>query len=844
MSDMKSKLCIVIILVSCFSINNILAEGLFTDTRYQEFIGARPMSMGETFVAVADDINAIYWNPAGIPTLDHLGINSMHSNLFSSDIGNNYLALCIPGFEKTSFGVDWMNIDFGDEEFEYGKNKFNFSFGYQPYDRLSVGVNVKYVTMNMGIKEVFHDNFSGWGGDVGLLYRLYPKLKLGLMIYDIMNTSLSRIKGPIYKRNLRLGAAYQLFNNLLMATDLDDRLHLAAEWWPFKRLLALRGGIQQDFFTEERMICSFGLGLDIPFRGQRLRFDYAFSDTPTLLNTHRYSLSFLIDLFPRLIKIKAVKIDPVYAALFKHHSRTPIGYMDIEYDGKRDLNCTISVGVNQYAEESRKAIFLPAKSDNENIHNVSLNAAFNDLILSEPDNIPLVADIRISYMSGNRPKEENVNEMFHLYHRNTIDWENGTDQAAAFVTYQDPLISQFVQNALSDEKILKEQHFITEKFTEAIHLFNAVAKYGIDYQPEPPPPGGVTKRGLDKIYYPAQAIKIKKGDCDDLSVLFASLFENRDIPTAFVDVESHIFIMFNTGLHYTLASQLPCPEELFYKYDKEIWIPLEITWIDSSFAKAWQQGSYEIQQIKDEKQSRIIEVRKAWEKYEPVTNASRFLANSQQILNDESVAEQEDVTQISKNYIKMLEQKIEQHPDSLHLRNKLGIIYARQNEIRKAENHFQKILDKEPKNFAALNNLGNLFFLKGNIDLAQQYYLKAIAYAKNVNQEDGINLNLGLIYEAADMESLAVEQFAKVMKDSTDYQKIGDLLGISFKEEELTKGDKSKAKKKISKKKVKQITKKASNKKRKLPVRKTRKQAIRKGVLPRDEIENVFYWAE
>jgi len=822
----------------------LLSQRLFNGIRYQEFIGARPMSMGETFVAVADDINAIYWNPAGLPTLDHLGINSMHSNLFSSDIGNNYLALCIPGFEKTSFGVDWMNIDFGDNEFEYGKNKFNFSFGYQPYDRLSVGVNVKYIAMNMGIKEVSHDSFSGWGGDLGLLYRLYPKLKLGLMIHDITNTALNRIKGSIYKRNVRIGAAYQLFSNLLIATDLDDRLHLGTEWWPFKRLLALRGGIQQDFYSDERMIFSFGLGLDIPFWGQRLRFDYAFTDTPTLLNTHRYSLSFLIDLFPQLIKIKEVKIDPVYAALFKHHSRTPIGYMDIEYDGKKDLDCTISIGVNKYAEERRKAIFLPAKSENENIHNVSLNSAFNDLILSEPDNIPLVADITISYMSGNRPKEEKVGELFHLYNRNTIDWQNGTDQAAAFVTYEDPSISQFVQNALSDEKILKEKFFITEKFTEAIHLFNAVAKFGIDYQPEPPPPGSVTKRGLDTIYYPAQILKIKKGDCDDLAVLFAALFENRDIPTAFIDLEDHIFIMFNTGLHYTLASQLPCPEELFYKYDSEIWIPLEVTWIDSSFGKAWQKGSHEIQQIKDQKESRIIEVRKAWEKYEPVTNASRFFAKSQNILNHDSVADQEDVTQIIKNYIKHLEQKIAQYPDSLHLRNKLGIIYARQNELQKAENHFRKILNKDPKNFAALNNLGNLLFLNGKLNLAQQYYLKAYSYAKSKDHENGINLNLGLLYDAADMESLAIEQFAKVMKDSTDYQRIGDLLGISFKEEDMTKGDESKPKKKISKKRVKQITKKASNKKRELPVRKTRKQAIRKGELPKEEIENVFYWAE
>ena len=32
-------------------------------------IGARPLGMGGAFVAIADDINAVYWNPAGLTQL-------------------------------------------------------------------------------------------------------------------------------------------------------------------------------------------------------------------------------------------------------------------------------------------------------------------------------------------------------------------------------------------------------------------------------------------------------------------------------------------------------------------------------------------------------------------------------------------------------------------------------------------------------------------------------------------------------------------------------------------------------------------------------------------------------
>ena len=81
----------------------------------------------------------------------------------------------------------------------------------------------------------------------------------------------------------------------IVAADLDDRFRLGSEYRAFKKLLALRAGLQQDFYTKENMTFSFGIGLDIPLWVQTIRFDYAYTDTPTLPNTHRTSLSFLIN---------------------------------------------------------------------------------------------------------------------------------------------------------------------------------------------------------------------------------------------------------------------------------------------------------------------------------------------------------------------------------------------------------------------------------------------------------------------------------------------------------------------------------------------------------------------
>jgi len=222
---MKSKIILLSVWL-VFTVRGIvLAQGLINKIPNQVLVGARPLSMGETFVSVADDINAIYWNPAGLPTLDQLGVNSMHANLFHSGVGLNYLSLAIPGPHNTGIGVDWMNIGYEDDELEFRKNKFNFSFGYKPLQRLSLGFNVKYIRMNAALDQVTQGAFHGWGADLGLLYNINSKLKLGLVVHDLTNTRLKGIEGSIYQRNLRVGVAYQLLDNLLIATDFDDRFH-------------------------------------------------------------------------------------------------------------------------------------------------------------------------------------------------------------------------------------------------------------------------------------------------------------------------------------------------------------------------------------------------------------------------------------------------------------------------------------------------------------------------------------------------------------------------------------------------------------------------------------------
>ncbi len=63
--------------------------------------GARPRALGNAFVAIADDANAVFWNPSGITTLGKIEMTLMHSSLFFGTT-YDYLSVALPLTQKST----------------------------------------------------------------------------------------------------------------------------------------------------------------------------------------------------------------------------------------------------------------------------------------------------------------------------------------------------------------------------------------------------------------------------------------------------------------------------------------------------------------------------------------------------------------------------------------------------------------------------------------------------------------------------------------------------------------------------------------------------------------------
>lgn len=72
--------------------------------------GVKPLSMGGAFVALADNGNAVYWNPAGIAMLRKVEVNLMHAFMYGDLAYYDNLTYIQPLPNGVSIGLNWTRL--------------------------------------------------------------------------------------------------------------------------------------------------------------------------------------------------------------------------------------------------------------------------------------------------------------------------------------------------------------------------------------------------------------------------------------------------------------------------------------------------------------------------------------------------------------------------------------------------------------------------------------------------------------------------------------------------------------------------------------------------------------
>ena len=269
--------------------------------------GARPAAMGEAFTAAADDVDAVYWTPAGLNYVKRLQQTFGHNSWLE---GTNFehAAFALRRSTASVLGVGIAYLNTGDIE---RGNKYGYTEGY--YSAADMSVLLSYarrlkkihtgVTLKVVQERIESSEAKAFAADAGAIYEFSPKLRLGATLKNLgTGLTLTKEAAPL-PMGLRAGAALQFSKNLLLTSDaslpFDDSLslHFGAEYIypsPVKGVrLALRGGFKTASMAYLGATSALTLGFGA--EAGAVGLDYALSPYGDLGLTHRVSLKIKFD---------------------------------------------------------------------------------------------------------------------------------------------------------------------------------------------------------------------------------------------------------------------------------------------------------------------------------------------------------------------------------------------------------------------------------------------------------------------------------------------------------------------------------------------------------------------
>jgi hypothetical protein len=298
-------------------------------------VGGRALGMGSAYVALAGDVTAGYWNPAGLSRIRYPEVMLMHDEQFGSLVNHDYAAVALPfgptaslGLSVIRLGVDnipdtrnagvddngnpvtdlerFSRIDPGRVTyFNAADWAFFFTYARSVSPEFSYGANVKLVRRSVG-----EHGATGVGFDVGASYTPVENMLLGVNLQDITTTFLAWDTGrnELISPTVKLGACYQfsaIGGRIIPAMEMDVRFEnrqyastfnfgpvsadiLAGLEYQFRDLFALRIG-----YSDVKQL-TLGAGIHLP----KLNIDYSFAKFDGLYqlgNTHRISLMLTLE---------------------------------------------------------------------------------------------------------------------------------------------------------------------------------------------------------------------------------------------------------------------------------------------------------------------------------------------------------------------------------------------------------------------------------------------------------------------------------------------------------------------------------------------------------------------
>lgn len=329
-----SAIILVLLPIQLFA-QNVSKVGTTAAEFLQIGVGSRATGMGGAFVAVSDDASALYWNPAGIASVEKYEIITTHSEWISG-LDFNYIGAVFNfkkignvGLALTMLSVPEMLVrteefqDGNGETFDAADLAFGITYGSNVGDRFSVGGTLKFIQ-----QRIWHTKANAIAIDLGTKFKtdFLGGMIIGATIYNFGSDM--KMEGrdlrtfvdpdPISEGNndripvnfetdswslplnFQFGIAFEplktQMHNVLIAID---ALHPSSNYesinvggeYSFQKRVFLRGGYEALFLKEVESGLNAGFGVHQKLsNGLLAKLSYGYKSMGRLGNVHSLSL--------------------------------------------------------------------------------------------------------------------------------------------------------------------------------------------------------------------------------------------------------------------------------------------------------------------------------------------------------------------------------------------------------------------------------------------------------------------------------------------------------------------------------------------------------------------------
>lgn len=753
--------------------------------QYSARSSARSAAMGGVSTAIADDGLAVFHNPGALAGIDQQNLGFTFGELYATGLTENLLGYQLPVTYRHALGFGWQNSGIDDAELAFNSNYFGLGYGYLVRKGLGVGITANYLREAVDLDAGTVSEWTGWTADLGARYVPNDRFSAGIAFKNVLNLDVRHETGRRERLaentdSWLLGAGYRPLPELLLAADLDDRIHLGAEYF-FRGLVGAQAGFQRplrDIYGEDADGNTYSLGASVHYKG--LRFDVAHLLPPVLPSSTRFTLGAEFTLSPAKVSIAKTDLEPVYASQVRSYADRPVGTTKLVSKNDEPLSARLALYIPGFMEAptEREIVLRPKET-----RDVDLNALFSSELMTLAEDRPAQAEVRVSYETKSRTRTERARSQIFLYRPGAISWAD-LSAAAAFVTVQDPAVSGFARAVALGTDEAGSGASLRNLYT-AMRVFDTLGEYGITYVPDSNNPFNrvsETREAVDQVQYPRQLLVSRTGDCDDTSVLYCAMLENLGVPTAFLDGPGHILMLFDSGLHARNHQVLSVDESYYVVRGERVWIPVETTYLGRSFTEAWAEGAAIWARWKDNPEARFVEVQEAWRLYQPALPAGDAPAVEPPAADRVAVRVTADMdtlrawqqSYLEEKYLRPLEEAETPRTGATGGLDE-GVRMAHEGQYGEARALFASVLAAEPGDAAALNNLANLDLAEGRADEALAGYRRARARERDA----GILLNQGLALWTLGDEAHADTVLAAGIAEAGGLKAACHLLGLS-----------------------------------------------------------------